>query len=40
DRLNATIAGSGDVNYYGDQKVSRTVIGSGGTNRLGAVASR
>ncbi|UUZ55120.1 hypothetical protein LP419_04450 [Massilia sp. H-1] len=26
---------SGDVNYYGDPKISRSVVGSGGTRRLG-----
>ena len=36
DRLDVTIAGSGGVNYYGDPKVSRTVLGSGTTNRIGA----
>jgi hypothetical protein len=32
--LDVTIAGSGSVDYYGDAKVSRTVMGSGDINRL------
>lgn len=32
---NGKIAGSGDVYYYGAAKVNRTVVGSGGTRRLG-----
>jgi len=35
DTLSATIAGPGDVKYYGDPKVSRTVLGPGGIKRLG-----
>jgi hypothetical protein len=31
-----TIAGSGDVNYYGDPTLSKSVVGSGGARRLGA----
>lgn len=36
DTLSATIAGPGDVKYYGDPKVSRSVLGPGGIKRLGA----
>lgn len=32
--LDVTIAGSGGVEYYGDARVSRTVMGSGDINRL------
>jgi len=35
DSLNMTGAGSGDVNYYGDPAVSRSVLGSGSARRLG-----
>jgi hypothetical protein len=31
-----TVAGSGDVNYYGDPHISRSVVGSGNVRRLGA----
>jgi hypothetical protein len=30
-----TIAGSGDVNYYGAPKVRKSVVGSGDARRLG-----
>jgi hypothetical protein len=30
------VAGSGDVNYYGDPQVTRSVVGSGNVKRLGA----
>jgi hypothetical protein len=33
--LRASIAGSGDVGYYGDPKVSRSVAGSGEVRRIG-----
>ncbi|MDQ2821441.1 MAG: DUF2807 domain-containing protein [Pseudomonadota bacterium] len=36
DTLHLKAFGSGDVHYYGDPKVSSTVLGSGRTNRLGA----
>jgi len=36
NRLNTTVAGSGDINYYGDPQVSKTTLGSGGPRRLGA----
>jgi hypothetical protein len=31
-----SVAGSGDVNYYGDPQVSKSVVGSGNARRLGA----
>jgi hypothetical protein len=34
--LSATIAGSGDVNYYGDPRVSKSSVGSGGVRRMGS----
>jgi hypothetical protein len=33
--LDVSIAGSGSVDYYGDARVSRTVMGSGDINRVG-----
>ena len=37
DTLRVSIAGSGSVNYYGDPKISKTMVGSGGIRRLGPV---
>jgi hypothetical protein len=39
ETLGASIAGSGDVRYYGDPKVERAVAGSGSVKRLGPVPS-
>jgi hypothetical protein len=29
------VAGSGDINYYGDPQISKSVMGSGTIKRLG-----
>jgi hypothetical protein len=34
--LRTVIAGSGDVNYYGDPRTNNTIVGSGEIKRLGA----
>jgi hypothetical protein len=31
-----TIAGSGDVNYYGDPRLSKSIVGSGDARRIAA----
>ncbi len=36
EKIDVSIAGSGDVRYYGDPKVSNSVFGSGSVKRLGA----
>ncbi|GGC68527.1 head GIN domain-containing protein [Undibacterium terreum] len=36
DKLSLTVAGSGDVGYYGDPQISKTVVGLGSLKRLGA----
>lgn len=36
EHLNVAIAGSGNVNYYGDPKLSKSVIGSGRARQVGA----
>jgi hypothetical protein len=33
------VAGSGDIRYYGDPTVERSVVGSGSVCRLGAAPS-
>jgi hypothetical protein len=35
--LKLSVAGSGDVQYYGDAKVSKSIAGSGSVKRLGDV---
>lgn len=37
DTLDVSIVGSGDVKYYGDPKVSKSVMGSGTATRLGSL---
>jgi hypothetical protein len=34
-----SVAGSGDIRYYGDPAVDRSVVGSGSVRRLGAAPS-
>ena len=34
--MNVSVAGSGDINYWGDPKVRSSIVGSGGAKRLGA----
>lgn len=36
DALDVAIVGSGNVNYYGDPKLKRSVMGSGAATRMGA----
>jgi len=38
NRLGVSIAGSGDVKYYGDPQVSKSVAGSGEVKRVGGSA--
>jgi hypothetical protein len=33
--LNLSVAGSGDINYYGDPQISKSIMGSGTIKRLG-----
>lgn len=37
--LHVSIAGSGDVRYYGDPQIRRSVVGSGSVRRVGASPS-
>jgi hypothetical protein len=39
EQLSVSVVGSGDVRFYGDPEVKRTVMGSGTVRRLGATPS-
>jgi hypothetical protein len=34
--LNVSVAGSGDINYYGDPQISKSIMGSGSIKRQGS----